>query len=299
MATTIIQSFSEYSSNLNVTDRQESLVSTCRTNVVKAIDNVLYLHSSEPSKLIGSWDRKTLIRPLSQGDVDVMVVLNYDKNKEWETPGGTVLVLDKFKAILDEAYPKTAHRRDVNCITMQFSEFKFDVVPAFRYTDGYYTIPDTVRRQWVKTDPIKFAQKITAVNQNMGGDFVPLIKMVKGWNRNVDSPIGGFHLENLMYHHYQSYTQGYSYSSTIKRFFGNLPSYLSQVCYDPVTGDKLDTYMDNMAQTTVRQIAINKANTAKNKSAKAYEYEQQGDGYEEYAINGWKELLGDYFPAYG
>jgi hypothetical protein len=77
---------------------------------------------------------------------------------------------------------------------MQFSEFRLDVVPAFKYDGDYYSIPDSVRQVWVDTDPFTFAERITTVNTNMGGTFVPLIKMVKAWNRNVGWPIRSFHL---------------------------------------------------------------------------------------------------------
>jgi tRNA nucleotidyltransferase (CCA-adding enzyme) len=159
MALTVKQSFATYKSNLEITDRQVSLVGTRRTNVVNALAANLTLHSTQPSLLMGSWDRQTLTRFLSEGDVDVMVVLHYGENKAWDTPEGTVRALDRFKTILQaqNAYKSTPMRRDRNCITMQFSEFRLDVVPAFQYEGGYYQIPDSVRRMWVSTDPHAFA----------------------------------------------------------------------------------------------------------------------------------------------
>lgn len=296
MATTIKQSFTDFASNLNITDRQESIVSTCRKNVVKAINKYLYLHEEE-SKLIGSWDRKTLIRPLSQGDVDLMVILHYGKNKDWDTSEGSVLVLNKFKSIFENEYPKTESKRDRNCITMQLSEFRLDVVPAFKFNGGYYYIPDSIRKLWIKTDPFKFAEKITGVNKKMNDTFVPIIKMVKAWNRNTGSVIHGFHLECMLYNHYKTYIQSYTYSSTLKVFFEKLPAYITASCVDPITSERVDGYMDNSAQTTIREMALSKAKIAASKSGIAYEYEEKG--YHKDAIDKWKELFGDYFPVYG
>jgi hypothetical protein len=183
VATTIDGSFAQYKTNLEITDRQEGLVSTRRANVVRALAEQLALHP-EVSRVIGSWDRHTLTRYLSERDVDVMVILNYGTHKDWETPDGTVRSLDRFKAILDGAYPSTPTRRDRNCVTMQFSEFRLDIVPAFKYDTGYYEIPDSIRRQWIATDPVAFASRMTTVNKTMGDTFIPLVKMVKGWNRN-------------------------------------------------------------------------------------------------------------------
>jgi hypothetical protein len=294
VATTITQAFREYSSKLELPDRQQSRVSERRDNVVAALGRRLYLHAEE-SKVIGSWDRHTLTRYLSEGDVDVMVILHYGNNKQWDTPSGTLSALGRFRSILDDAYPNTAKRVDRNCVTMRFSEFRLDVVPAFKNDGGYYRIPDSVRRQWVRTDPFTFAQRITTVNTAMDEDFVPLIKMVKGWNRNVDWPIRSFHLECLMYNRYRTYDKSYNYPSMLKVFFEAVPGYLGSACYDPVQGDRVDTYLDEGGRRT-RRGAISKARAAARAAAEAFEDQDQ---YPALAIREWKELLGEFFPAYG
>ena len=299
VAKTVKQAFNEYKTNLEITDRQSMLVASTSFNVVAALAAELSLHPDEKSKLIGSYDRHTLTRYLREGDIDLMVILHYGNNKAWDTNGGTIKALDRFKDILDRAYPNTTKRRDRNCITMKFSEFRLDVVPAFKVSStptDFYKIPDSVRQQWVPTDPSEFAREITAINQNMDGTFVPLLKMVKGWNRNVGWPIRSFHLECMMHRHYQSYTKSYTYSSTLKVFFGALPGYLSSACYDPVRRDRVDTYLDNDAQKTKRQVAIEKAKAASAASKEAYDDEEN---YPSVAIREWKSLLGEFFPNYG
>ncbi len=296
MATTITQSFKEFASNLEIKDRQVGLVAERRKNVVDALDLKLTLHPNEPSKLIGSYDRSSLIRYLSEGDVDVMVVLHYGENKSWNSPDGTIKCLDRFKYILDAAYPDTKKWRDRNCISMQFSEFLLDVVPAFKWEGGYYKIPDTIRQQWLPTNPFIFADKMTTVNKTMEQMFVPLVKMVKGWNREVGFPLRSFHLECMMYNRYCSYSQGYSYSSMLRLFFQDLPGYLATTTYDPAMGDRVDGYLDNDAQVTQRQIAIGKAQIAAEKSKEACEDEEK---YPSIAIKEWKALMGEFFPAYG
>lgn len=292
MATTIKESFRQYASNLEITNRQESLVSTSRINVVDSLNEELYLHDEE-SKVIGSWDRNTLTRYLSEGDVDVMIVLDYGKNKHWDTSTGTSECLEKFKTILKGTYPDTKIVVDDNCVTLQFSQFRLDAVPAFKLDTGGYQIPDSRRKMWVKTNPLKFQSLITEVNRKMDDKFVPLIKMVKGWNRDKGWPIRSFHLECIMYSHYKSYTEGYTYNSMLRYFFSSLPSYVSQATYDPVTGERVDTYL-NVGDK--REIATKKATAAASASKEAYEDE---DKYLSVAIREWKELLGEFFPAYG
>lgn len=294
VAKTVESAFGEFKTNLEITNRQEGLVSTRRTGVVDALAKSLTLHP-ERSKLIGSYDRHTLTKYLSEGDVDVMVVLHYGENKGYDSADGTAKVLDRFKAILDPAYPSTTIRRDRNCVTMAFSDFRLDVVPAFKNDGGYYRIPDSVRRNWLQTDPFTFAGLITKVNKQMDGDFIPLVKMIKAWNRQHDWPIRSFHLECLMYNRYKGYTKGYTYSSMVKTFFEALPALLQTAVYDPVRGDRVDGYMD-LGTPTRRSKAVAKARSAATQSAAAY---ADQDNYPITSIGQWKALMGDFFPSYG
>ncbi len=296
MATTIKSAFREFATNLNITDRQTSIVTNCKNNMVAKLGSELKLHPDEKARVIGSWDRDTLTRYLAEGDVDVMVILHYGENKAWDSDDGASKALGRFKKILDAAYPKTPCRVDQHCVTMKLSQFRLDVVPAFRFNDGSYSIPDTHAGRWIQTHPIAFANSITKINNNMDGTFVPLIKMVKVWNREVGWPIKSFHLECMIHEHYRNYVQSYAYSSTLKVFLESLPSYLAAHCFDPITGERVDAYLDGGGFITHRAHAIARAKAAAAAAKEAYGDEQL---FPSVAIEEWKALLGEFFPAYG
>ncbi|MDX2082655.1 MAG: hypothetical protein SFV53_01530 [Rickettsiales bacterium] len=296
MATTIYQSFEKFRENLEITDNQSEAISNCRKNLVSIFaESHLSLHDQE-TRVIGSYARSTLIRPLSAGDVDLMIILHYGNNKESDNAEGTVKILDKFKRILDNKYPDTPKRRDRNCITMELANFKLDVVPAFYNEGGYYKIPDSIDKQWINTNPVKFAEEITRINKAMGGSFVPLIKMVKAWNKANGDFLNGYHIECLMYHRYNLYKEGYTYDSMLKNFFENLPNYLQNNCLDPIKFGSVDSYLGSYFDDS-RKYAIKKAEKAKEISALASQ--KSASGYIESSIKLWKELLGGYFPTYG
>lgn len=296
MATTVKESFSKFATNLNITDRQEEKVSNCRKNVISKISSELSLHSKQPSKLIGSYDRDTLIRYLTERDVDVMVVLRYGQNKDWDNKEGVVKALNKFKEILKNSYPKTDCAIDRNCVTMDLTEFRLDVVPAFMFEGGYYAIPDTYRGSWLQTDPVRFAEEMTRINKNMDGSFIPLVKMIKGWNRELKRPLRSFHLECMMLNHYKNYRESYTYDSMVKVFFSNLPTYLSYQTKDPITGDRVDLYMDNESLGNKR---IDFISVAREVSFRAEEAFNDAKKYPSVSIDEWKNLFGEFFPAYG
>lgn len=295
MATTIKESFHQFSRNLNISDRQESRVSICRTNVVKKIGDKISLYTNQPSKLIGSYDRDTLTRYLIERDVDVMVVLHYGNNKNWNNADGVQKVLNRFKTILNEAYPKTVCLIDRNCVTMKLSQFSLDVVPAFKFKSGFYTIPDTYRRKWLRTDPVRFASEITRINKNMNGSFIPLIKMIKGWNREFKNQLRSFHLECMLINHYKKYTKFYTYDSMLNIFFSKLPLYLDAATYDPISGDRVDFYLDNKSLGNKREVFVERAKEAASLAKEAF---NDSENYPEVSITEWKELFGEFFPAY-
>jgi hypothetical protein len=296
VATTIKESFRQFAENLNITDRQTATVSNCHKNVVGALSKKLTLHTDQPSKLIGSYDRDTLTRYLKEGDVDLMVVLSYRDNQQYDSKEGVSNVLARFKAILKEAYADTESVIDRNCVSMKLAQFKLDVVPAFKYDTGAYSIPDTYRGQWLETNPVKFAERVTEINKNMGGSFVPLIKMIKGWNRAYAKRLRGFHIECMMINHYKGYTESYTYDSMVKVFFSKLPEYLNDPSYDPTSGDRVDLYLDNDSLGYSRSTIVSRAKTTYEKALEAYE---DAAKYPSVSISEWKAIMGEFFPAYG
>lgn len=296
MATTVKQSFQKFKENLEITDRQSEIVSNCRTNLVATfIESHLSLHNQK-TRVIGSYDRNTLIRPLASGDVDLMIILHHGDNENCDNSEGTIKILDKFKYILDKKYPDTEKRRDRNCITMKLSQFRLDVVPAFYNNGEYYQIPDSIEKKWISTNPISFAEKITTVNKTMGESLVPLIKMVKAWNKANGDLLNGYHIECMMYNRYKNYTKDYTFDSMLKLFFDNLPAYIQNNCNDPIMFGSVDSYLGGYYDDK-RQSAIKKAKKAKDVSASAFLKSE--NGHEEDAIKQWKDLLGYYFPSYG
>ena len=85
------------------------------------------------------------------------------------------------------------------------------------------------------------------------------------------------------------------YPSGVRYFFDKGRSYVKQKNPDPAgySGD-VGSYLNTQQKVND---AVSRFETAYNRAKKAEEYEQVG--YTEYAINEWRKIFGDYFPAYG
>lgn len=302
--------FAEFASRLEITDWQETQVKEQRARLEKALRTELYLDPKCAPRVIGSWARHTMIAPLRDADIDLLVVLDKSKYADWLSADGTTRALDRCRDILKKAFPTTQLRRDRNCITMHLARFSLDIVPAFPVrpllTDHvYFRIPDTVRKRWVATDPDRFATAISATNRDLQQKFVPLLKMMKAWNRANGGFICSFHLETMLYRHFHgvsgsfervaAWFHDYHYSWLLKNFLGELPYYLKNACYDPIREDRLDTYLDNDARPSNRQRARQIAEHAAAASREAYRLQGKSPSA---ALTAWRALLGDQFPAH-
>ena len=82
-------------------------------------------------------------------------------------------------------------------MTIQFTDFMVDVVPGFYRTEGGYLIPNSITQTWISTDSKKYVEIMANANAAHNGNLVPLIKMIKGWNKNINHYFRSFHLEVL------------------------------------------------------------------------------------------------------
>ncbi|WP_449397029.1 SMODS domain-containing nucleotidyltransferase [Devosia riboflavina] len=189
MAKTIADAFRTLRSNLEITDLQEQTVSGRQ----QAIRGVLERDFAvKDSFLTGSYRRSTMIGPLKEADVDIFVVLDVKYYRQ----DGKKALLENVKKSLRKTYTLTPDiRPDGSAVTITFSDFKVDVVPSFVRKGGGYLIPSFELNKWISTDPKKHVELWSTSNKAHNGDLVPLIKMLKGWNKSR-SLLKSFHLED-------------------------------------------------------------------------------------------------------
>ncbi|HEX8199702.1 MAG TPA: hypothetical protein VF590_04390, partial [Isosphaeraceae bacterium] len=138
MAKTVTQSFTDFLKNLEVTPPQSTTLSQRQQRVR---DNVQMQLKVIDDFLTGSYMRSTLIAPLKLADVDIFEVL--DPSLYQAAPNGPANVLAKIKRAIENSYGEaTESSRNGQAITIKFSDFNVDVVPAFARQGGGYLIPD-------------------------------------------------------------------------------------------------------------------------------------------------------------
>lgn len=287
MPRTITQGFQILKENLEITDLQSESVSSRQINVRDLLKKELTVLDSF---LTGSYKRNTMIAPLGEADVDIMLVLH----PEYYSPDGYASVLDRVKRVLQKTYTTSQVSRDGQAITIHFTDFYVDVVPCFHRTGGGFLIPDTVGKQWIQTDPSKHVELWAAMNARKENSFVPLVKMLKSWNKKHSKLLQSFHLECLAYKVFENVTIT-DYPSGARFFFDKARVLISQGVLDPAGyGGNVGKYLDSESK---RQAVLDRFESGLLKALEAEKFALEFKI--ERAYEKWGIIFGNYFPAFG
>ena len=287
MARTILESFRKLKANFEITELQKSTLSTRQQNVRKAVEKELIVSDSF---LTGSYSRHTMIAPLKEADVDIFVVLDSDYYEQ----NGQTNLLDKVRRVLLKTYPDTPRiSRNGQAVTITFTDFKVDVVPAFYREGEGFLIPNSITKRWISTNPKVHVEIMNNENEAHDGDLVPIVKMIKGWNRNINHAFVSFYLELLAVNIFKNVTI-LDYPSGMRYFFDKGREKIKYKVKDPVNYGENINPLDTVS--TVKD-AVNRFENAY-KLAKNAEDDAR-NGYTAAAIEEWRGIFGDYFPSYG
>jgi hypothetical protein len=291
---TVTAAFEEFRGNLEVTGLEESVVAARQERVRASAACGLTVRRSF---LTGSYRRRTLIAPMRDADVDIIVVLDRGYRRR-----GPRAVLDLVKATLREEYPSSKISRNGQAVTIRFSDFTVDVVPAFEtwWDSDVLDICNSGDSTWIRTNPGKHIKISSQVNDRTGGLLVPSVKMLKAWNRAAGRPLHGFHLEVMAWKVLDPgwraawFGAGLGMGSdpeNLARFFAEAPGRLRRKLPDPARGEgDVGAYLTDLG----REEAISKLETAGSRCKRAAQLLVDGDVAGANAL--YRKVFGDAFP---
>lgn len=248
--------------------------------------------------LTGSYARHTKTKPLK--DVDIFFPLAGDDKELWRAKSPAE-ILDAFKKCLERAYGKEAVECGRRCVTVTFDKknptvsedgkvLSIDAVPAVALADCY-EIPDGHLGRWIKSNPEVHAAESTSKNKALDNKWIPLVKMLKAWNRAAGKPIKPSFLIEVMA---QELIDGpfTTYPSEVRRFFAAALDGINNDWPDPAGyGPPVSDQMTS----DKRQSAIAALRKAEVDAARAMRLEKEGRQGD--ALSLWREILGSYFPS--
>lgn len=285
--------FEELKSNLEITGLQTAAISTRQQAVRSTIAAAMTVIDDF---LTGSYARSTMIAPLTEADVDVFIVLDpmYYHHYNGQN-GGPAGLLDYAKRTLLKTYSRTPDvSRNGQAVTIRFSDFVVDVVVGFNRAGGGYIMANAITNHWLETDPKRHVTIMSTANKTHNGDLVPLIKMLKGWNKKDGSFFRSFHIEVLALEVLNNVRIS-DFPSGVRFFFDKARFTVKGKNLDPAGyGDDIGSYINS--QTKLAE-AVSRFQGAHEQALRAEQLAVRGDIRG--SIGAWQKLFGSYFPSYG
>jgi hypothetical protein len=235
----------QVATDLEITDYQPKQAAKRIDEIVTTLKRIGW--TVVDHQLMGSYVRRTIIRPLGANNVDVMVELDAGKYMRWQNPEGSHHIVGVIQEQLARSFKRIQVEQNGREIMLSFPEFRVDVIPAMRFPTGAYLIPEAGEDRWLYSDPVRLAERVASANSRHEGNFIQLIKLVKLWNRNAGSPLEGFHIECMLLNRHAGVGRLggviHSLAPAVCDFFLALPSLIETPTTDPIHNQRVDLYL--------------------------------------------------------
>jgi hypothetical protein len=291
---TVDEAFKKFKSRLEITGTEQGNASRRQQAVREQLDAALDVTSDF---LTGAYARNTKTKPLR--DVDVMVVLGPgEAGYRSKHPSA---ILDRLCEVLVAHYGEHRVCTDRRCVRVDFGlavvddvsddVMSIDVVPSFAVGENY-EIPDDVLGTWITTNPKAHATVATEANKAFGGQWKPVVKMIKQWNRHNGTPIEPSFLIEVLALRLLDGPWGGSYPYEVRQFFASASDRLADGWPDPanvgpLVSDALDGDPTKMASARAALVEAERAST------EAIRLERAGRTSD--ALSAWQSLFGPAF----
>lgn len=277
--------FELFASRLEISNLQQATVSTRQQAVRASLERRLVVLDTF---LTGSYRRHTMISPLAAADIDLFCVLD----PAYFAPNGQAALLEWVRNVLRETYTRTPSiSLNGQAVTIRFQDFAVDVVPAFYRRGGGFLIPSANEGRWIETDPKVHEAFMASANASHGGKLIPLIKMIKAWNRTSGGLLQSFYIELMV----EAILRGLrivNYPSAVTFVLSHAQEQVKFKMLDPASLD--EGQVNGLTRGGVPQLVSTVASAYK----VALEAERLRTGSQDSrAKTIWRRIFGDPFPA--
>ncbi|WMT71065.1 hypothetical protein [Bradyrhizobium sp. Ash2021] len=163
----------------------------------------------------------------------------------------------------------------------------------FNRTGGGYLIANSINNSWLSTNPKRHVEISTDANKAHNSQFVPVIKMIKSWNKAHGSFFRSFHIEVLALEIFHGVRID-DFPSGVRFFFDKARSAVRTQNKDPAGyGDDIGRYITQGTVDDATKRFESAYGIAVNAEIMANRGEIRG------AVENWRKLMPYHFPAYG
>ncbi|SEM79540.1 SMODS domain-containing nucleotidyltransferase [Palleronia pelagia] len=196
----VAKRFNQFHSNISLTEAQREAGRQSRRSIVTVLNKKYYSSGSSEgnSKFIGSWGKFTRVRP--PRDVDILYELPYSTYTRFIGRTGNIQsqILQEVRSALLASYPSTSIKGSGPIVSVPFSGYKAEMVPAFKLNNNKYWICETTNGgRFKEIDYDTEFEIIKTSDSQSSGATRKLVKFSKRWQAYCSVQLKSFWIELL------------------------------------------------------------------------------------------------------
>ncbi len=292
VAKTVPQAFDNFDQELDLDRKQRDDARIRATDV----DECLVVAGIATSTFIqGSFGRKTMLKPLK--DVDIVVLLSKSYRRLLDTNAGPATAMQLVAGVVAQGFPDVTFdvgEAPAKALRVSFPDldFTFDLVVAFDTPGGGQRIAIGNREtdEWEPSNTRRLTLVVQTRNVKTGGKWVHEARMLKAFKaqRPVLKEHCGLLYEALLY---QAVTKAMSHPDGLATVLRHAATAVRGRVFDPTHEDDLTTkWTPELREATAAAFAA-----AAKQAQEALDL--AADGEQEAAVGVWNDILGEQFPA--
>lgn len=300
------EAFKELLRRIELNPARVELASQRYNAVKQSIETAL---PGKTVRQIGSFQRKTKIRPADLGDrLDIDVVVSFGRFYHY-APAGTqglspahALEIVRQGLRWNETYRVMPQSKDLPTIQLEYADkMAIELVPAYEDLTGQHShgpghpacyIVGASPYYWIPADYDYDAQLISGLNALSEEKLIPSIKLVKSYFRNANVPLKSFHTEILVANSVPGLISEWKGKGYVFGYHHMLAGFLSRASQTVTTPAQLygsfsppiNSGLSSESLSAVGTFLGSRANVA---------WQLAGTN----TVAGWREFFGEPFPA--
>jgi hypothetical protein len=286
--------FKAFCDDLRVPAYKRSEIANRHSMICRRLNKDFYgVDADSRGRYLGSFGRNTANGWVS--DIDMVFELPWTTYTQYDNyiGNGQSALLQAVKSSISRTYASTYVKGDGQIVTVSFSDGDhFEVLPAFRFSDGRYYFGDSHSGgSWKSCNPVAEIDAVRVSDYLYNSNLRRLCRMTRAWKYYCDVPIKGLLIDTLA----DRFLNGWEYADKsyvyydymVRDFFEYLkqqPS--SQTCWYAIGSGESIYNPDNFRY---------KATVAYNKAVDATRLGVNENFWS--SKRKWREIYGNRFPS--
>ena len=237
--------------------------------------------------LPGAFARTTMVSPLKEGIIDMLVLFNIEHSERFYP----IELLKKLHVTLLGEYPETTLDEASESVYVPIDGHTFRVQPGFLTDQRHYLVPAPRWNEWASYDSQGYKSYLLRMNAHHNGKLLHVIRMIKAWNRLSGQAFNDYFLELLVNEILVNYKIE-NYQNTLSHVFKSILYDVALKHHDPANESLIVDGLHDLDEVVNAMVHVKCSYLV---TKQALELEEQGNTKQ--ALADWAQLFPKIMPV--